>query len=130
VFTERPRSAHARKELRALRASTPGLVLHVGTDDVWNWHQMAAADVLVLSLSMYGAVPSLLNPSALVISPAAPPAALDGKRMSVLRMPHWFSAVDRSGTLPAAALAAVRARWGGDGRKPQPASARRPRPTA
>jgi hypothetical protein len=82
----------------------------VGSDDLWTWQQMATADVLITSLSTYGTMPALLNPSALIIAP--PPTGLDGTPLSMLRMRHWFTTLDHNGTLPGEVLLQVQHRFG------------------
>ena len=110
LYTERPATRGSRRELAALRRRFPAIVLLAGTDDMWNYQQMATADIMVLSLSMYSVVPALLNPNALVIGPK--PQALDGKPISVMRMPTWFNASDHNGTLPAEVMQQVQERFG------------------
>lgn len=112
LYTERPTSADRRRELAALRRAFPAiLTLLVDTDDIWNWQQMASADILVLSLSTYAVVPSLLNPNALVIAPN--PVGLDGKPKSFLHMRHWHHTVDHKGALPPEVLQQLQLRFGG-----------------
>jgi hypothetical protein len=116
-YTERPTSPTSRKELASLRSTFPSISLLIDTDDLWNWQQMATADILVLSLSTYSVVPSLLNPNALIIGPK--PTGLDGSPMSVLRMRHWHSTLDHNGTLPATVLQQVRQRFGKEHSRPK-----------
>lgn len=110
MYTERPTTRRSKRELKALRKRFPGISLLVGTDDLWNWQQIATADIIVLSLSMYSVVPALLNPNALVIGPK--PEALDGKPMAVMRMSHWLNALNHNGTLGADVMQELQVRFG------------------
>ncbi|KAF8064528.1 katG [Scenedesmus sp. PABB004] len=113
-FTEPGRSAEEEADLARIAAAVPHASLQLGADSLWNWQQMATADVLVMSKSAYSLVPALANPDALIIRP--PPAAPCGRCYPS----HWVIAADDAGALPPGALGALERRFAA------PAAARAP----
>ena len=68
-FTETSGTQEGEAELIQIRQEVPNLSLRLDTDLLWNWHQMAAADVLVMSLSGYTDVPEIVNKDGILIRP-------------------------------------------------------------
>ncbi|WIA19534.1 hypothetical protein OEZ85_004143 [Tetradesmus obliquus] len=110
VYTEAPSSAAGRAELEQLRQAIPHAVMQVSKDMVWSWQQMATADVLVMSNSAFSISAALLNPNAFNVF--FPGAQLHQSRVE---MSHWHTPLDRNGTLPSAALQALKRRVGHPG---------------
>lgn len=71
---------------------------------------MATADVLVMSNSAFSISAALLNPNAFNVF--FPGAQLHQSRVE---MSHWHTPLDRNGTLPSAALQALKRRVGTPG---------------
>lgn len=112
-FTEPPTSPEEAADLARLRRSVPAITLLTDSDVLWNWGQLATADVLVMSKSAYSLVPALLNTQGLVLRPplSTPCTRHDGCTPS-----GWHLAADTSGTLAPLTLTELRRRLQGRAR--------------
>jgi hypothetical protein len=78
------------------------LTLLLDSDNAWTWHQMATADVFVMSASQYSYVPGVLNTQGLVLAPYN----------SSIWPRHWLKAADALGGLTEAFVAELDRRLG------------------
>ncbi|WIA28209.1 hypothetical protein OEZ86_010770 [Tetradesmus obliquus] len=107
-FTEAGSTAADHEDLLRVRREIPNLTVLLNSDILWNWHQMASADVFVMSKSAYSMVPAVVNPNALIIR--APPATI----CKVSCQPSsWLLTEDFEGNLSQEALYYVRRRLSG-----------------
>lgn len=109
-FTELGTTAADHEDLQRIRRDVPNLAVQINTDLLWNWHQMATADVFVMSKSAYSMVPAVVNPNAVIIrAPAAMPCAKQ------CTPSHWLITEDFEGSLSQEALYYVRRQLSGSG---------------
>jgi hypothetical protein len=107
-FTEAGSTAAEHEDLQRVRREIPNLSVLLSTDILWNWHQMASADVFVMSKSAYSMVPAVVNPNALIIR--APPATV----CKVSCQPSsWLLTEDFEGNLSKEALYFVKRKLSG-----------------
>lgn len=99
VYIEAPRTPEGVAEIKLLQEQIPHAVMLVDTEMLWTWQQMATADVVVMSNSMFSMSAALMNPQAVCIHV---PYRHYSTRVGMFRLAHWYTPLDENGTLPSA----------------------------
>lgn len=108
-FTEHSTTPEGREDMARVRREVPNLSVHLDTDLLWNWHQMASADVFIMSLSAYSYVPAVVNAKGLIIQPKALQRCRQGPGGCHPR--NWLEPADEKGALGKKIAAEVHRRW-------------------
>lgn len=111
-FTEPSTTPEGREDMARVRREVPNLAVHLDTDLLWNWHQMASADIFIMSLSAYSYVPAVVNAQGLVIR--ATPSKRCRGGPGGCHPSNWLEPADNVGVLSDEIIEEVHRRWGND----------------
>lgn len=97
------------EDLRQIRSDVPNVSVFLDSDLLWNWHQMADADVFVMSVSGYSFVPAVVNAQGLLIHARRKPRQW-------YHPSNWLEPADDNGTLSEPIVREIHRRWGSSGK--------------